>query len=132
MTQLTENVLAVEVPTMAFGLMVNNYGNESELMYMLSMEDIADDDNTEETLITKKLPPGNWQLLCTTKEATEEQAKGIVEWFQIKNEIGWKNYCDPEPFRYTFRDYKYSIRSLLTSKGLDGNKNYGLLEKKVK
>jgi hypothetical protein len=27
------------------------------------------------------LPPGNWQILCTLKECTEEQAKKIVEYY---------------------------------------------------
>lgn len=126
MTQLTDNLFAVEVPSMAFGLMVNNYANESELMYMLSMEDIADDDNTEETLITKKLPPGKWQFICTTKEVSEEQAHQIVESVTTANELP------------VYRDYEFStwmktavgsLHSLLTSKGLDGRKNYALLKK---
>lgn len=128
MTQLTENVFSVEVPSMAFGLMVNNYANESELMYMLSMEDIADDDNTEETLITKKLPPGSWQLLCTTREVTEEQAKGIVEYDSFID--GYKDY-DTDNFHHDtpFINALDSLNSLITSKGLDTNKNYCLLKR---
>ena len=129
MTQLTDSMYAVEVPSMAFGLMVNNYAKESELMYMLSMEDIADDDNTEETLITKKLPPGNWQLLCTTREISEEQAKEFLEWFQVDNSIGWRDYFEKEPFRYKYTNYKHSLNSLIASNNLDPEMNYVLLKK---
>jgi hypothetical protein len=126
MTKLTDSVHTVEVPSMAFGLMVNNYGNESELMYMLSMSDITDDDNTEETLITKKLPPGNWRILCTTREVTPLQAGEVVE----HDGDGWKDY-DTDRFHHDlpFMDPLNSLSSLLTSKGLDVSKNHVLLER---
>lgn len=112
LTQLTDIVYAVEVPSMAFGLMVNNYGNESELMYMLSMSDIADDDNTEETLITKMLPPGSWQLICTTRAATAMHAPELFGHAMISDHYA-----------------KETVNSLLTSKGLYVSKNYVLLKK---
>lgn len=131
MTQLTENLFAVEVPDKVENLnlyRINNYA------IMLEWDDVERPLNPHTCVRVDEhhgdLKEYTWpKILCTTKEATEEQAKGIAEWFQIKNEIGWKNYCDPEPFRYPFKDYKYSIRSLLTSNGLDERKNYLLLKK---
>lgn len=134
MIQLMDKVYAIEVPSMAFGLMVNNYADESELMYMLSMSDIADDDSTEETLITKLLPPGSWRFLFTTKTATEEDAKKVVESERCKeidklySGVFYKNYV-PIKLQYWFDNAKESLTSLLRSKGLDLNKNYALIEK---
>lgn len=119
---------AVEVPSMAFGPDINNYGDESELMYMLSMEDIADEPEFEETLITKKLPPGNWQIICTSKECTEEQAKGIVEYDAFTD--GYKDY-DTDRFHHEdpFIKALDSLRSLLITRGCDPNKNYVIIKK---
>lgn len=75
-----------------------------------------------------KLPePGNWQLICTTKECTEEIAKSIVD-------------AHGKHFRDYSRDFygipltvftaPESLETLLTSKGLDPvNKNYIILKK---
>lgn len=114
-TNLRGEYWGIECPSMAFGLMINNYGDESELMYMLSMEDISDGSDSEETLITKKLPSGTWQIICLSGECGEEQAKEIV----------WviRNY-DPETFLDAiFADvsvdtYLQSLHSLLRSKNL--------------
>lgn len=124
-TNLINDVYGIEVPSMAFGFDINNYADESELMYMLSMEDIADDANHEETLITKKLPPGTWQLIGTTKGITRAQASKIVE----QQGIGWKDY-NPGNFHHDlpFMVPLDSLRSLLASKGLD-KKNYVLIKK---
>lgn len=125
MTNLRENYWAVEVPSMAFGFDINNYGNESELMYMLSMEDIADEPNSEETLITKQLPPGTWQLVCTTAGATYTHAAQIVE----AQGDGFKDYNTDNfhhdlPLMSPFD----SLRSLLEARGLRG-KNYVIIKK---
>lgn len=133
MIQLTDNIYAVEVPSMAFGIMTNNYGDESELMYMLSMEDISDEPNHEETLITKKLsPPGFWQFLFTTREVTEEQARLIVKTEMggfTGNVKGFKDYeivgCDISPLLTAL----LSFQSLLRSKGCDINQNLAIIQK---
>lgn len=147
MTQLTDKIWTMDVPSMAFGFMVNNYATESELIYMLSMSDIADDDNAEETLITKPLPPGTWRFLFTTKTATEEDARRVVKTIHIEeapspyNDFagGWRfGYVDYEN-RGEFSGYQGdagsfgksidSLNSLLRSKGLDDKKNFALIEK---
>lgn len=138
MTQLTDKVGAMDVPSMAFGFDINNYADESELMYMLSMSDIADDENAEETLITKPLPPGTWRFLFTTKTATEEDARKVVrssEWHFPEKHARYVDYKFPfdrenkQRWGEGFGSAIESLHSLLRSKGLDENKNYALIEK---
>lgn len=133
---LIGSTYAAEMPSMAFGFDINNYGDESELMYMLSMEDISDEPEFEETLIVKKLPPGNWQVICTTKEVTEEVAAGIVQVIsngKISGKPQYRRY-DRDPVKDTpakcwTRDPRHALETLLTSKGLDPDKT--LIIKKV-
>lgn len=132
MTQITDKIWTMDVPSMAFGLMVNNYGNESELMYMLSMSDISDDDNAEETLITKPLPPGTYRFLFTTKTATEEDARkvvGIGKYDAIYNTYIYPFYHERSD-SLGVDSAVLSLNSLLDLKGLDArNNNYALIEK---
>jgi hypothetical protein len=130
MIQLREQYWAVEVPSMAFGFDVNNYGNDSEYMYTLDVEDIVDEPNSDETLIVKPLPPGTWQIVCTSKEATEGQAESIVCCYgdqyidYTATEQDWK-----EHEVNWFQSALPSLSSLLASKGCDINKNYLILKK---
>ena len=110
MTQLTDNIFAVEAPEGARNIKL--FRNR------IHYQDVGGD--------SIDLRPGNWQLLCTTMEATEEQLKALAvlehhnfsEWYI--NFIGRSSY---------FTNRKSSLRSLLTSKGLDGSKNYVLLKR---
>jgi hypothetical protein len=56
-----ERKFSVDVPSRAFGLDVNNYGNSSELVYMIEIESTSCD-NLDETLKTIPLPKGNWKI----------------------------------------------------------------------
>jgi len=85
-----------------------------------------------------QLPPGQWQIACTSKEATEEQAAGIVDRSQWYFPVKHTRYVD---YAYPFdREFKQkwgegfgtaveSLRSLLTSKGCDLKKDYIILKK---
>lgn len=74
------------------------------------------------------LEPGTWQIVCTSKEATEEQANDIVEWeFQSSVRIGFRNYITEKQF--DLHDAIQSLNSLLSSKGCDLNKHYLILKK---
>jgi hypothetical protein len=101
MTQLTDNIFAVEVPEGASGLDINKYGGGSELNYWIIKEG-------KQKLIVKDLPPGNWRILCTTRDAQDKDT------ICLKGEsiIGLSN-----------------LPELLTSKGLDVSKNHVLLER---
>lgn len=125
MIHLREQYWAVEVPSMAFGFDVNNYGNSSEYMYMLDVADIVDEPHHDETLIAKPLPPGTWQIVCTSKEATKEQAYNIVE----HDWDGFKDYGEVDLSLVPWISPIDSLKSLLTSKGCDINKNWLILKK---
>src|SRR5690242_15747251 len=76
------------------------------------------------------LPAGTWEIVCTTKECTEDQARRIVErthpgGFGRSGEE-FKNYAQSSPVCFRARD---SLHTLLTSKNLDPNKNYIILKK---
>lgn len=84
------------------------------------------------------LPAGNWQLICATKECTEEQAKEIVgssEWYFPARHTRYVDYGHPyasdnkQAWSIGFSGSRDSLCSLLTSKGLDPNKNYVLIKK---
>ncbi len=57
-----ENIMSIEVPSIAFGFDVNNYGNSSELMYMISIESTTSE-HGDETLKTIELPKGSWKII---------------------------------------------------------------------
>jgi len=56
-----DETMKIEVPSIAFGFDVNNYGNSSELMYMMPIESVTSE-HTDETLKTVQLPKGNLKI----------------------------------------------------------------------
>lgn len=65
-------------------------------------------------------------LLGTTKDITEEEAKNIVE----KPEYGWYlTYTKGNKDSYHCQTAKESLESLLKANGIDITKNYLILEK---
>lgn len=70
-----------------------------------------------------QLPPGSWQIVCTSKECTREHADQIVE--KIEEQF----YKDYEYKGGIFTGPLPSLHSLLRSKGLDPDKT--LILKKV-
>lgn len=85
--------------------------------------------------MTAKLPmTGTWRFLFTTKTATEEDAASVVQIIsngKISGRPQYRRYDrDNElPARMWTRDSRHSLETLLRSKELDPNKNYGLIEK---
>lgn len=118
MTQLTENVFAVEVPEMADTPEISIQDDGFPCLTYWYKE------NIDPTVID--LPPGSWQLLCTTKETTWLQAAGMVEHYRG----GFVNYeSNSMPKVAAYSTPFLSLNSLLASKGLDPNNNYALLKK---
>lgn len=83
------------------------------------------------------LPPGSWQIVCTSKEATEAQAESIVQVISNGKISGMPQYRrydrDPvkdTPARSWTRDARHALETLLASKGCDLNKNWLILKKK--
>lgn len=77
------------------------------------------------------LPPGNWQILARADSVTEEQARGIVDWYEedTEDEIGYSgeiiypDYTKPNESltltcKYTALE---SFHSLLAVNNLTGN-----------
>lgn len=122
MIHLREQYWAVEVPEGAAGFDVNQYGGSSELNYWLI-------ENDEQTLIVKDLPPGTWEIVCTSKTFEAWHALEVLEWFELAAKCGFRDYSRPDDLRYPFEDHRQSLNSLLTSKGCDLKNNYLILKK---
>ncbi len=73
------------------------------------------------------LPSGNWSIIATSKDITEEQAAGIVQRWAA-NVVSYRNYMWPKEGGDFYFNPKDSLRSLLKSKGIEGN---AVLIKKV-
>lgn len=140
MTNLINNIFAVKVPEGAINFKIDmgyiiwrqpNYKNwvtNDILSDYGKLTKYLDTHNSENDYKTggQPAPPGQWQIVCTSREATPEQAGQIVEY----DGEGWKDY-DKSNFHndLPFMDSLNSFASLLTSRGLDLNKNYLILKK---
>ena len=116
MTHLRDQFWAVEVPEGAKEIEIGNYGLCDALEYEYNgTVDISD------------LPPGTWSIVCTSKDITRWQASELVEhdgelYLDYNLFRGMQNYTD---------DPMHSLHSLLTSRGLDLNKQYLILKKEA-
>lgn len=120
--QLLDQVYAVEVPDKAEAFKVECIPEAD--FYELSCYRIAEY-NEPISVADIGLPAGDWEIICTSKEATEEQAKGIVQ----QDWDGYKDYGEVDLSLVPWIHAKDSLRSLLGSKGLDKTKNYIILKK---
>lgn len=110
---LIDQVYAVEVPDKLAQMTIDPACN---LLMWWGHEGIVND---------CQLPTGTWEIICTSKECTEEQAKGLVRELSVGQR--WLNYGGDFPIWYhTARE---SLRSLLLSKNLNHFKNYIILKK---
>lgn len=71
------------------------------------------------------LPPGTWEIVCTSKEASVAHAVKLIE----EVEGGYKGYNTREDNVLFWREPIDSFYSLLTSKGCDLKFNYLILKK---
>lgn len=76
-----------------------------------------------------RLPPGTWEIVCTSKGITRDHAHEIVQWFEIAGQTGYRDYSFTDDLRYPFIDPLNSFISLLASKGCDLNKTYLIIKK---
>jgi hypothetical protein len=74
-----------------------------------------------------KLPPGTWEIVCTSIATPPEHVYEVIE----HDGDGFKDYGagPPENDYGPFVNIIDSLNSLLTSKGCDLNKNYLILKK---
>ena len=134
-TLLINNVYAVEVPEGSKKHHLSFTGktatSDDQSLYYKTKD--ADELDEWEKI---DLPPGSWQLIGTTKEVTEEVAKGIVQVISNGKLSGQPQYrrYDRDPVKDTpakcwTRDPRHAMETLLASKAIDPNKNYVLLKK---
>ena len=117
---LIGDVYAVEVPEGATGFEIDNPLSPGDLVYYKGEPCIYN-------FRKITLPPGSWQLIGTTKEVTEDVAKGIVERVDMGFKDVYLSYAKGGSFDFdTALD---SLRSLLASKNLDTNNNWVLVRK---
>lgn len=121
MTQLREQYWAVEVPDKYAQVTIDPVG--PILMWW----------SYEGTETGVNLPPGTWEIVCTSKEATEEQLTGIIGpkiWGGFSGHIeGYTDYYTIGMDIAPFSTRKESFNSLLNAKGCDLNKNWLILKK---
>lgn len=110
MTQLTNNIYAVQVPDDFEATQITEwtlYYKSSGRSYLIGLP-----------------PKGSWQYLFTTKGCSEEDARKVVKELPVGQR--YENYSGDYPVWYhTARE---SLQSLLRSKGLDDKKNYAILK----
>lgn len=117
-------VISYELPVDAENIRIMKFSQPETLSYDYS---ITRGDKTTTGLIAMiDLPAGTWEIICASKECTEEQAKGVVEEYSIRGHKRFEDYSREFMWQETALD---SLRSLLTLKGLDPNKNYIILKK---
>jgi hypothetical protein len=118
MIELRNNYFAVEVPDGATGF-ETSIQDDGVPCYAYWLNDNIDPS-------VACLPSGTWQIVCTFKDVTWTQATQIVEF----SGNGFKDY-DPDNFHHDlpFMSPFESLRSLLTVRGCDVNKDYLIIKK---
>lgn len=128
---LIGEMYCISIPDDAAEIEICNYGLNDAIEFTHKIDGIA-------TYDCDDLPTGNWQLICTTKECIEEQAKRIVgssEWFFPARHTRYIDYGHPygsdnkQAWSIGFSGPRDSLRSLLVSKGCDSNKNYVIIKR---
>ena len=115
MTNLINNIFAIEVPEDVIDCRLNSAGN---ILWPMLPGHV--------TTQPIDLPPGTWQLLFLTRDATDSDWEKMVERDSKYPEWWYKDYELKSPFCYNSTQ---SGHSLLRSKGLNPDKNYVLIEK---
>lgn len=135
MTQLTDKIYAVEVPE---DLLLPEYCFEKSIGHMLNRGK-GDDElvirHRERSCgspigkVTIDIPSGSYHFLFTTKTATEEDAKKVVEpqWMAQAGTVPSYPDFTGEWAGFLNQAVK-SLQSLIRSKGLN-DKSYALIEK---
>lgn len=120
MIQLTENIIAVEVPNDATDIELNEGVFLVFLSYKIGIQSYLKD---------LQLKPNNHSLIGVTP-LSEEQWKEAVDSKQIgqMTEPRWRDYLYGEFVLYGLKTATESGLSFLESKGLDINKKYAIIK----
>ena len=119
MTNLINNIFAVDAPLVMSKCYIHTRRSGQQVLFI------------DFGLLWKMseeiwLPPGTWQLLFLTRDATDSDWEKVVERDSKYPEWWYKDYELKSPFCYNSTQ---SGHSLLRSKGLNPDKNYCLIEK---
>jgi hypothetical protein len=118
MINLRDNFFAVEVPEGAKNIEILP-GSPQALNYEYSKESCERCDQW--SLSIEDLPPGQWQIVCTSKEATEAIADKIVE-----NDDAWfRCYAG----KRSHDSALHSLFCLMDERGCDMRKYWLILKK---
>lgn len=130
MIELINNYWAVEEPKNAKYHRIDGVPNGAfyELIFYKDSDDIDFPDEIQEVKIVD-LPPGTWEIVCTSKEATPLQASEIVEHCWVENTNGDEQMNCLGGNGVWFNDPLIALRSLLASNGCDLKNNYLILKK---
>lgn len=130
MTQLTDNLFAVEVPDDAQDFLIKPRFDKDKEAGVLIWFDHRGASSFE------VLPNPYFDFLFTTKDVTEEQAASIVQIMsngKISGRPQYRRYdrdlLKDTPAKCWTRDSRHSLGTLLTSKNLNPKKNYALLKR---
>lgn len=120
MIQLTESLIAVEVPNDATDIELNEGAFLVFLSYKIGIESYLKD---------LELKPNNHSLIGVTP-LSEEQWKEVVDSKQIgqMTEPRWRDHQYGEFVLYGLKTATESGLSLIESKGLDINKKYAIIK----
>lgn len=129
MILLRDNYFAVQVPEGAHCIELEI--DKDEDWYMLTYFENNDDEESgfygEPVQYDIEILPGQWQIVCTSKECTEGEASQIVE--GVDSEGRGMIYINYNNGMYVFKNPSSSLRTLLTSSGCDITNNYIILKK---
>lgn len=136
MINLLYNYWAVEVPEGANGFTIEDH----EVRNIIDERDMKriewDEDRPTRPFVI--IPYGTWQIVCTSKEVTEDQAKELVqcsEWFFPERHIRYIDYREPfdtalkQKWGQGFGKATDSFWTLLIAKGCDLKLNWLILKK---
>ena len=71
----------------------------------------------------------NTEIISTTKDITEEQAKSLIPVYSELHKDLYANYLNNFYIESQFKTAKESLQSLIQANGLDVNKNFLILRK---
>jgi hypothetical protein len=115
MTELLDNIFAIEVPNGTTALALMQIGKGRHYIAQGHISGLIGD---------IQLPPGSYEIMFTTKGVTEEQAETIPMEGSKKN-FGYKDY-EGKVSSHFYADH--ALQSLLKSKGLTAG-NYLIIKK---
>lgn len=118
MVQLTDKIYAVQVPDDAqdFQFEIEPSEDWYRLNWLTEIDDVESGFYGDWVQYHIDLPPGSWQFLFTTKEATEEELKQDLPTIVGKDLV-------------YFHEYVWAFNDMLKAKGCDVLRNWAIIQR---